>query len=1543
MRRSGPSAPDSPSTNSTAPGGSKTASVGASIPPSSPISVLSSFPECTTVELPYHGQWFSAGQPGEQRVLITAHTDAAEACAAAASEPAAAEGGPLERALRGILVTAAIDSACTGSLTHRPEWLVNTRPCSDGFRAADGSVSPATLIGDMPVIARDDSGRSFRFLFRNVRCVPDFKYTLLSVNQLWHEQRIDSLFADTQSLVLPASAGGRRVPYAKGTKLPTITFVSDAGAVAAAARSAAAKTVPAAKPSAAAPAAPAASVASVADANPDGDVLPLALFVEVLTALASDDGGTRALGFHRIGATSHLARLPAAQAAEVMHRRSHLGVDKLRATAHTTTDAPKVLASASASSRTTACASCAAARIRRAAHSGTLSAPAPEPGVLHIDLKELVLSLGGYRYVVFAIDEHSRFVFVEFVKHKSEVVAVAKRIVAAFEATVFTPVDEAGRALPRPRVREIHSDREGGLMSHAFAGFRGEASIHHTVSPPHDHDLNPIAERVIGLISETATAIKEATDAPARLWPWLISYAVDWHNSTITATGSSTAEAAISPHQRLTGKPPRVMDLAAFGCRAVVLKPPQTQHKPSLSARGWVGAFLGRSRNSKGAYDVLVGKSIVTSSSVTVDEEHFDWAPEAKRHQPLTPLSHVPPSPPVPTLLPRDAPSAAAPGRFLNLFSGPYGRADGLAAKLHVRGWQQVDQIDNDGERGGGWGHDLLNSSTYASLLAEARAGAFSAIMIAFPCSTGSVARLFDASSGGADRGPPPVRSSDHPDGLPADQLDPRHAHELHRANQLLDRVTELAIAARASPSRATIVFEQPADRSVRGSTAYAPDLAAHGSILATTSFKRLTAEAGLSGRATFAYCRLAPPPAQQKYTTLYYTPEAGTVLDALDGPDFQCNHEPGTHARAVGGRDPRGNFTSGDAAAYPTRLNEILADAFTIARTGGRAVPALPPSAPASATPPSASGWRGEPTPPVSSSSPVSPERDGGGVQQPPHAGEVHAGGVPPPSAVYGPPSVAASQQPSAVAPPRGSPRASPVVFPSLSPASSEAKPSAPSPPTRGELFPAISVPPVVGPQPHARAVRSHVRAANRGPISTAAGAAPLQRIVEEPPPATPSPAPQQLFSPGGTADAASYVPFTAPTPDAASTMEAAIASCILAAASEARPSDEALTSDLVPISSWREVTKARRVPRGGKPTRLPGGSRAVVVEVLLADGESLTASAVGELHDALRADSPGAPATHAKAVEAGTIWIKAEHNELGNHKRNGSWTTINRSEVPHGRRIHKLIWVYKLKRDGTAKARLCVQGSSLEAGIDYDQVWSSALRYSSARALFAYAAHRGCRVRSVDLVAAYLQGSFVDGEVVFCNLPSGYVEYDAKGQPLVARVEKPIYGIQQAGRRLQRMLFAWVLSQGFRQLDDSDPCVFVRECPGGEVLTVGIYVDNLQIVHSAELGADGRGPKGCAYNEFMDALTAEWDVTDEGPMEDLLGIEVDYLADGAIKLHQESYVKKIVERFLPDGPSPKCQCGSLPYSPDFLQHMADAFVHTDAYLLPRQITSVQ
>ncbi|MDC0525827.1 hypothetical protein OAO87_02415, partial [bacterium] len=911
------------------------------------------------------------------------------------------------------------DSGCTGSMTPDRSHLINIKPWSEPFRNASGVIAKASCIGDLPVYVLDNKGNRHLIIFNNVRCVPEFTYTLLSVKQLWREQRIDARFADVEALVLSRASGGHKLPFVADKQLPTLLMLS------------AVKLAAASKPRPALAAAPVATSATKSLAeNPrrrvqwaselrsdvrlfEKDpamvrlqrdtkraidlrrviargVTTLRSKLAAATALAGEvqpspsatvgapspsllptpraspspsppvqhaelsspkaasvapEPTTRAnlgrsslpLGFHAVGSTSHVSKLPAAQAAQLMQRRSHMGVNKLRALPHTTSDAPDVLASAPVLPVTLADAQ---ARIKRSKHSSTLKAPDPEPGKLHVDLKEMVLSVNGFRYIVFLIDEHSRYVFFDFIKVKSEAMAAVQRCIAAFNATVGTRVDEDGRALARPTVRLVHSDREGKLMSHAFRDFRASGSLHHTTSPPHDHDLNPIAERIIGLISETATAIRVASNASPRLWPWIIAYAVDWHNASTTAVGSSTADANISPAQRFTLQLPRVMDLPAFGCRAVVLKPPQHQHKPSLSGRGWVGSFLGRSRDSRGSYDVLVGGKVVTSSSVLVDEEHFDWQLPELRHQPLTSLTHMPSAPQPSSLLPPQPPppsdvSARATYQkklvLLNLFSGPYARSNGLTAKMRAAGWE-VEQVDNDGERGGGWQHDLLNDSFFARLLERARAGEFQALMIAFPCGTFAVARFFDATDGkGGGRGPPVIRDFDHPDGLPEDEIDPKHIRELRLSNELLTRTVALAIAARQSPAKTSIIVENPADRSPGASMASAPEFAKHGSLFRTSPFLRLAAEAELDSHVTFAYCRLKSD--YQKYTTLYFTPECGSILDELGGADYQCNHPRGSHTKQAGGRLPNGGFASAAAAAYPELLCEFLARAFTVAR----------------------------------------------------------------------------------------------------------------------------------------------------------------------------------------------------------------------------------------------------------------------------------------------------------------------------------------------------------------------------------------------------------------------------------------------------------------------------------------------------------------------------------------------------------------------------------------------------------------------------------
>ena len=221
-------------------------------------------------------------------------------------------------------------------------------------------------------------------------------------------------------------------------------------------------------------------------------------------------------------------------------------------------------------------------------------------------------------YAVFFIDEFTRYVWVDFISAKNEVIAATKRFMARFDAEVGIPVDDIGKPQERPRILELRRDHEGQYESLYSREFRADTSLHETVSPPHDHNLNPIAESTIRVISDLATCVRAQCNAPPTFWPWIFRHAVAIHNSGPVSIGSSTADRQLSPYQNFTLRAPDCMKLLTFGARAVVLKPPQYQKKGDLSSRGWVGKYLGNSTNSIGAYNVWVDseRKIVTSSSV---------------------------------------------------------------------------------------------------------------------------------------------------------------------------------------------------------------------------------------------------------------------------------------------------------------------------------------------------------------------------------------------------------------------------------------------------------------------------------------------------------------------------------------------------------------------------------------------------------------------------------------------------------------------------------------------------------------------------------------------------------------------------------------------------------------------------------------------------------------------------------------------------------------------------------------------------------------
>ena len=192
-------------------------------------------------------------------------------------------------------------------------------------------------------------------------------------------------------------------------------------------------------------------------------------------------------------------------------------------------------------------------------------------------------------------------------------------------------------------------------------------------------------------------------------------------------------------------------------------------------------------------------------------------------------------------------------------------------------------------------------------------------------------------------------------------------------------------------------------------------------------------------------------------------------------------------------------------------------------------------------------------------------------------------------------------------------------------------------------------------------------------------------------------------------------------------------------------------------------------------------------------------------------------------------------------------------------------------------------------------------------------------------------------EGEVIYCSPPPGpHGTIGADDRPRVWRVNKPVYGMAQAGRRWQRTLFPWLKDWGLKACD-ADSCVFVMrkemqtdQGPRMDTLIVGCYVDDLFILYNND-------DKFSRYSSFTKDLQSRWSVDDEGDVSDLLNVEI-HRVDGGVELRQSSYIDKLVQEWFPDGVPSWIHVNTTPHGDmDIATLVADALACVDPVDRPR------
>ena len=245
---------------------------------------------------------------------------------------------------------------------------------------------------------------------------------------------------------------------------------------------------------------------------------------------------------------------------------------------------------------------------------------------------------------------------------------------------------------------------------------------------------------------------------------------------------------------------------------------------------------------------------------------------------------------------------------------------------------------------------------------------------------------------------------------------------------------------------------------------------------------------------------------------------------------------------------------------------------------------------------------------------------------------------------------------------------------------------------------------------------------------------------------------------------------------------------------------------------------------------------------------------------------------------------WKEAADSEYQSLMENGTWDLV---ELPEGREAIGSKWVFKVKHDSCGKVerfkgRLVAKGYSQKYGIDFEETFAPVVRFSSIRALLAFAINNNMSVHQMDVVTAFLNGELQ--EEIYMQQPAGY-EIPGK-EMLVCKLKKSLYGLKQSPRCWNKSFQDFMLNLQFKP-SSADPCVFIQAGIKSMAI-VAVYVDDLIVMSTI--------PE--ELNAVKKALSGKFRMKDMGPLHYCLGVSVVQNAEG-IWLHQKQYILSMLQKY--------------------------------------------
>lgn len=247
-----------------------------------------------------------------------------------------------------------------------------------------------------------------------------------------------------------------------------------------------------------------------------------------------------------------------------------------------------------------------------------------------------------------------------------------------------------------------------------------------------------------------------------------------------------------------------------------------------------------------------------------------------------------------------------------------------------------------------------------------------------------------------------------------------------------------------------------------------------------------------------------------------------------------------------------------------------------------------------------------------------------------------------------------------------------------------------------------------------------------------------------------------------------------------------------------------------------------------------------------------------------------------------------EAMKKEVKDQMENGNFTIVHRNKVPKDKSILPAVWQMKRKRDIKTrevkkwKARLNIDGSRIVKGVHYDETYAPVASWRFIRLLLTLVLKHKWHSKQLDYVLAFPQAP-VEKEI-YMKIPRGFELKGAQNSDdFVLKLNKNVYGQKQAGRVWFQYLRGKLINELKFTQSKIDECIFYR----GNTIYM-LYTDDSLLA----------GPNKDEIEQVVkDLKKANLNVTDEGDIQDFLGINIDAKEDGTIHLTQPHLIDQILE----------------------------------------------